>query len=146
MAYLSLCEISQSQLSSTPVKDGQLVCCLDTGNFYRDTASGRIVLGADVIFVESLPLAPLSNKIYLLKPNKLYIFDSDWIQVNEIPETIITKDSIYEFPSVGSVNCIYISRTENKTYRWSDDDLKYYCVGSDWNDIKIINCGSSSSE
>lgn len=31
MSKLSLCEIQQSQLDKTPIVDGQLVCCLDTG-------------------------------------------------------------------------------------------------------------------
>lgn len=145
MANLSLCEIAQSQLSQTPIISGQLVCCLDTGNFYRDTADSRIPLGSDILFVQSLPLAPLSNKVYLLKPNKLYIYDSEWIQINEIPETVITKDTIYDFPTIGSENCIYVCRNENKTYRFDESELKYYCIGSDYNDITVINGGNSSN-
>ena len=82
MAKLSLCEIAQSQLSSTPVKDGQIVCALDTGNFYRDTASGRVHLGHEFEPVEALPLAPIANKIYLLRPDKLYVYDQEWVLLN----------------------------------------------------------------
>lgn len=145
MVTLSLREISQSQLSQTPVIPGQLICCTDTGNFYKDnTGNSRTSLGSSVIYVESLPLAPLSEKIYLLKPDKLYLYDGDWIELNKKQEIVVTKDTLYEFPSIGDENCVYISRKENKTYRWSDTDIKYYCVGSDYNDIKTINGGSSS--
>lgn len=145
MATLSLCEVKQSQLSQTPIISGQLICCVDTGNFYRDINNTvRIPLGNDIIFVTSLPLAPISGKIYLLKPNKLYIYDDDWLLINEQFEPIITKDDMYSFPSVGQTNCIYIARDENKTYRWDDTDFKYYCIGSDYKDIKVINGGSSS--
>lgn len=144
MAKLSLREISQSQLSLVPITSGQLICCTDTGNFYKDTDGIRIALGSSIIYVDSLPLAPLSEKIYLLKPDKLYLYDGDWIELNKEQEIVITKDTIYEFPSVGNEKCIYISKNENKTYRWSDTDIKYFCVGSDYNDIEIINGGSSS--
>lgn len=146
MVTLSLREISQSQLSQTPIVPGQLVCCTDTGNFYKDNAGSRTSLGASVIYVDSLPLAPLSEKIYLLKPDKLYLYDGDWIELNKKQETVITKDTIYNFPAIGDENCIYIDTTENKTYRWSDSSMKFFCIGSDYNDIRTINGGSSSQD
>lgn len=146
MATLSLREITQSQLSLTPIIPGQLICCTDTGNFYKDNTGSRTELGSSVIYVESLPLAPISEKIYLLKPNKLYLFDGDWVELNATKETVITKETIYDFPAVGDAQCIYIAKGENKTYRFDSTALKYYCIGSDYNDIKTINGGSSSSE
>lgn len=147
MVTLSLREISQSQLSQTPIIPGQLVCCTDTGNFYKDNLDNtRTTLGSSVIYVASLPIAPISGKIYLVKPNKLYFYDEDWVELNKKQEVVIMKDTIYEFPAVGDESCIYISKENNKTYRWSDADIKYYCVGSDYGDIKTINGGSSSSE
>ena len=71
MSKLSLCEIQQSQLDKTPIVDGQLVCCLDTGNTYRDTAGGRVRIGSDLERVSELPLAPLAGKIYYLPPGDL---------------------------------------------------------------------------
>ena len=79
MSKLSLCEIQQSQLDKTPIVDGQLVCCLDTGNTYRDTAGGR---------VSELPLAPLAGKIYYLPPGDLYIYNSGWVMLNDTDFTI----------------------------------------------------------
>lgn len=88
MSKLSLCEIQQSQLDKTPIVDGQLVCCLDTGNTYRDTASGRVRIGSDLERVSELPLAPLAGKIYYLPPRDLYIYNSGWVMLNDTDFTI----------------------------------------------------------
>lgn len=89
MVTLSLREISQSQLSQIPIIAGQLICCTDTGNFYKDNSgNSRTSLGSSVIYVESLPLAPISEKIYLVKPDKLYLYDGDWIELNKKEETM----------------------------------------------------------
>ena len=82
MSKLSLCEIQQSQLDKTPIVDEQLVCCLDTGNTYRDTAGGRVRIGNDLERVSELPLAPLAEKIYYLPPGDLYIYNSGWVMLN----------------------------------------------------------------
>jgi hypothetical protein len=52
----------------------------------------------------------------------------------------------YEFPNVGKPGIIYIDVTANKTYRWDEEQLKYYCVGSDYQDIKIIYGGNANNE
>ena len=52
-------------------------------------------------------------------------------------------DGIVNFPTVGKDGFIYIDRLANKIYRWDDDNLKYYCVGSDYNEIDLIDCGNS---
>lgn len=54
MSNLSLREIAQSQLDSTPVIDGQLIVCLDTGNAYRDTATAHVKIGSDLEVVSDL--------------------------------------------------------------------------------------------
>lgn len=51
--------------------------------------------------------------------------------------------SIYEFPNRGYENVLYMNISENKTYRWDELAKKYYCVGSDYNLIKIINGGNA---
>lgn len=59
-------------------------------------------------------------------------------------EIMITKNSKYEFPTIGSNKCLYISASENKAYRFDETQLKYYVVGSDYEDIKIINGGNAN--
>ena len=60
----------------------------------------------------------------------------------KISEVIKAQNYLY-FPNIGKENCIYIDITNNKTYRWDNVYLKYYVVGSDYNDIKIINGGDA---
>ena len=74
MSKLSLLEIAQSQLDTTPVVDGQLIVCLDTGNAYRDNSVAHVKIGNDLEVVSELPLAPLAEKLYYLKPDKLYSY------------------------------------------------------------------------
>lgn len=83
MAKLSLVEITQSQLASTPIVSGQLVVATDTGNLYRDVGTHRIPVAQDVAIVTELPLAPLENKMYLLNLSKLYIYSSEWILLSD---------------------------------------------------------------
>ena len=83
MANLSLREVAQSQLDQAPMIDGQLIVCTDTGSTYRDIGTRRIQISKDLEIVSSLPLAPLSNKIYYLRPDSLYVYSGDdWILLN----------------------------------------------------------------
>lgn len=143
MGFLSLTEASQSRLSDIPITDGQLIFCRDTGNFYKDDATTRIKMSSDLVICSELPLAPLGNKIYLLLPNTLYYFNGEWVELNESP--IVTKNTIYSFPTIGDAYHIYVATKTNRTYRWDDENTKYYCVGSDYDEINVINCGNSSS-
>ena len=84
MSKLSLLEIAQSQLDTTPVVDGQLIVCLDTGNAYRDNSVAHVKIGNDLEVVSELPLAPLAEKLYYLKPNKLYSYlGGNWVLLND---------------------------------------------------------------
>ena len=101
MSNLSLREIAQSQLDSTPVIDGQLIVCLDTGNAYRDTATAHVKIGSDLEVVSDLPLAPLAEKLYYLKPDKLYVFlGGNWTLLND--KTIDLDKVIAKLPAGSS--------------------------------------------
>lgn len=52
---------------------------------------------------------------------------------------IVTADTYLEFPLIGNEDKLYIDSGANKTYRWDDTNLKYYCVGSDYDDISQID-------
>lgn len=67
-------------------------------------------------------------------------------QYNELKDTkaeVITTDSLYKFPNVGNTRDLYVDSSTNRIYRWSDTDLKYYCVGSDYSEIDIISGGKA---
>lgn len=95
----------------------------------------------------------LENLSYFLDKNK-EIFSgknhkhttSDISELDSILADKIEKNTysgISEFPSIGTVGEIYIDISANKTYRWDDEKLLYFCIGSDYNEIEIINGGGS---
>lgn len=57
---------------------------------------------------------------------------------------VVQANTQFEFPNLGKENCVYIDQTNNKTYRWSDSDLKYYCIGSDYTQIETVNGGTAN--
>lgn len=52
----------------------------------------------------------------------------------------------FDFPNSGSESVLYIDESTNKVYRWSDKDLRYYVVGSDYTEIEIIYGGNADGE
>ena len=89
MANLSLREVNQSQLESTPIVDGQLIVCKDTGNMYRDFGKTRMCTGQDIEFVAELPLAPISGKVYALHTGEMWAYENgNWTSLNPEPERI----------------------------------------------------------
>ena len=55
----------------------------------------------------------------------------------------IRYDSIYEFPSIGSENLIYIEKSTMTMYIWDNEAFKYERLASDWTNIEQINGGNA---
>lgn len=51
--------------------------------------------------------------------------------------------TIAQFPAMGKVNHTYVCLSENATYRWDPENLRYVCVGRDYMNIKEINGGNA---
>lgn len=66
-----------------------------------------------------------------------------YIDINSI--LVKQYDTLALFPTIGNEKYIYIDRSTNKSYRWDDTNVKFYCVGNDYENIEVINGGSSSS-
>lgn len=49
-----------------------------------------------------------------------------------------------EFPSLGGEKILYMDMTANKAYRWDEEQKRYFVVGSDYEQIKIIDGGKAS--
>lgn len=64
---------------------------------------------------------------------------------HEISATIskIKYNSVFEFPSIGSDNLIYIDKSTKTMYMWDSDRLTYDRLASDWSDIEQINGGNA---
>lgn len=50
----------------------------------------------------------------------------------------LTFNNRFEFPSIGRSDLMYVSTDENRTYRFDEESLTYYCIGSDYNEIEVI--------
>lgn len=59
-------------------------------------------------------------------------------EINEARDSVLEYDSSLLFPTVGKINTIYIDKASNKSYRWDDNNTKYYAL-SDYENIEIIN-------
>ena len=68
-----------------------------------------------------------------------------YASIDSLSRIVVEKNTIYDFPSVGKPNTIYVVTTgsdKNTAYRWSSEDLKYYKLsGHDWKEIEVIDCG-----
>ena len=59
-------------------------------------------------------------------------------QIGQARDTVLEYPSSLQFPTTGKNNTIYIDVSSDKTYRWDDDNLKYYPL-NDYENIKIID-------
>ena len=58
--------------------------------------------------------------------------------------SVLTYANIFEFPNRGSSKIIYVSMDDNSSYRWDEEDSKYFCIGRDYEEIEVIICGGSA--
>lgn len=61
----------------------------------------------------------------------------------QLDKKITRVESFSNLPAVGDKKVQYVVRDENATYRWDEDELKYYCIGRDYNNIEIIDTSVS---
>lgn len=66
--------------------------------------------------------------------------EDEWLDSLKATATQVYQNQ-YDFPNLGEVGVLYIDKDNNKVYRWDEDDRKYYCVGSDYTDVKVIDGG-----
>lgn len=51
---------------------------------------------------------------------------------------IVEVNTKYDLPVVGNLNMLYITKEEHEIYRWDDDKVQYFCVGTDYRNIDVI--------
>ena len=73
------------------------------------------------------------------------IGDKNSSQLNLLGEfhSYVTYLEFPVVPNSGWENDIFLDTTNNKIYRWDTTDMKYFCIGSNYDDIEIINGGSA---
>ncbi|MGE1061792.1 hypothetical protein NXG27_04010 [Megasphaera paucivorans] len=83
-----------------------------------------------------------ANAYAIAKKNGFIGTESEWL-ASLHADSFFSYDSLYEFPNIGKFGVIYIDTGSNKTYRWDSENRKYFCVGSDYSDIGVINGGKA---
>lgn len=66
MAMVNFAQVASSELDQLPIIDGQVTVTTDTGEVFRDIGSSRLPLCVPLAIVSSLPLAPITGRLYLL--------------------------------------------------------------------------------
>lgn len=56
---------------------------------------------------------------------------------------VVNANTHFDFPSIGSVDCIYKAYKEKKTYQWNGELLKYEPLDESEFDVKLINGGNA---
>ena len=46
----------------------------------------------------------------------------------------------FEFPNIGKTDQTYVAVDENKMYRFDAQTSTYKCIGSDYNEVEVIQC------
>lgn len=55
-------------------------------------------------------------------------------------------ETYLNFPTIPEANIqndIFVDTTENAIYRWDNVEMKYFCIGSNYQNIEIINGGEA---
>ena len=55
--------------------------------------------------------------------------------------TIIPIKNFDNLPNIGASNNLYIDEEKGTLYRWDETNKKYYIIGFNYNDVKIIDVG-----
>ena len=59
--------------------------------------------------------------------------------------SVFNADTHFDFPSIGSVDCIYKAYKEKKTYQWNEEKLTYEVLNENTiEDVKLINGGNAN--
>lgn len=83
----------------------------------------------------------LSGKQSVLTAGDGIIIENGIIHVtdNILESHVITENSYFDFPAIGNANTIYIDNSTGKSYKWDSDELRYICIGTDYNAIDLID-------
>lgn len=80
----------------------------------------------------------------IAKQNGFTGTEKEWLDSLKI--AVLQYDSYYDFPTVGEPHILYIDTSDEASYRWDAENLKYYCVGRDFTNINVISGGTPAAE
>ena len=140
-AIVKVISTVDSRYKTLPVTDGNLIFVRDTHTVAMDYNGSRTEYHDITTLTDQerqSTLAPVVGFYYCTDTNILWRYQEEWVQVTTPPAVIEAETSLL-FPLTGRIGCIYVDTTNNASYRWDNTDLKYYCIGRDYNEIQIID-------
>ena len=57
---------------------------------------------------------------------------------------VMQCNTIHDLPNRGNTKTVYFIKSEDASYRWDEENSKYFCVGRDYNEIEVIICGGNA--
>ena len=109
---------------------------------YKDTEGNIHIIYPITQIQNVIGLAnSLSSKQDTLTAGSGIIIEDGVIKItdNLLESHVVTEDSYFDFPAVGDGNTIYIASDTGRSYKWDSDELKYICIGTDYNAIDLID-------
>nr|DAK09843.1 MAG TPA: hypothetical protein [Caudoviricetes sp.] len=97
----------------------------------------------NITFEETLNV---DEKVKKKFPNVIVDFEKRIDTIEKNKPNLIKKKSVYDFPNIGQENCIYIATDENKTYHFDSSQNHYVIIGSNYEEIEIIDGNTSLEE
>lgn len=61
------------------------------------------------------------------------------LKFEEEYDAVVQYVDISLFPKEGKSNVLYIDKTANRAYRWDNIEQKYFVIGSNYEEIRVIN-------
>lgn len=102
---------TENILTDLTIDNGRLYITQDTKSLYVDYDDRRLKIG-DVIFLNTenqrlMTLAPLSNKLYLVKETGiLWFFTTDWVQIGTSAGGTSNYENLTNQPQINSITLI----------------------------------------
>ena len=83
----------------------------------------------------------LSDKQSKLTAGDGIVIENGIIHVtdNILESHVVTETSYFDFPAIGDSNTIYVDNSTGRSYKWESDELRYICIGTDYNAIDLID-------
>ena len=160
MALVKFYDMSVEKYNALVMKDASALYFLDDGSLYKGS-----LLMRNIKFVHGFPSSPSVDTLYIdaMSGTTKYYTGEEYIDITkQIVESINntnthqqipTAQAVREyadskinryanlalFPAIGIHNSIYIDESQNKTYMWDNDNLIYKCIGSNYEEIKVID-------
>jgi len=149
---VKLIRTTLDKIDSIPIVDGQFI--LVTNNIGKseyiaeDNEYGRQKFSniEDLSFErERDMIVPSENKIYYIKETGLiYKYtNATWDCLNKTK--VIQVNRVIDLPVTGNPFAVYFIKSKNQVYYWNEDELHYFCAGSDWHDIETIDANFTTN-